>query len=92
MIFHHVSKLFNITYWRMCVDDMCAHCTAVTQRRRLVMPDWHPKNVLSPLRHNFYRPILPEMPGDQTGPREGEEPSAGLKPETYDLQPSPISA
>jgi hypothetical protein len=92
VIFDHVTKLFNIVYWKMCTSNLCPHCTRVCERRRVDKPDWHPTKVLSLLRHNFYRPFLPEMPGDETGLREGDSPLPNLHPAAYDVVPKPMGA
>ena len=89
LIFAHAFKLFNIIYWRACVDDLCPHCAALCQRRRATDSTWHPRRVLEPLRHNHYQVYLPEKPGDNTLPEVGG-PSAGVAPAKYELVPAPL--
>ena len=43
------------------------------------------------LQHNGWRPYLPELPGDDTGSK-AEVPQAALEPETFDVEPQPITA
>lgn len=97
IIFDHVTKLGGVAYWLMCMKDFCPHCLKVYDRRNaehrdLLLGPWSPENVLTPLRHNFYRPYLPELAGDNTGPADGEQPTKSLKPQSFDKVPEPFRA
>ena len=92
IIFSHVTKICNVVYFKMCAGTLCEHCKGVVEERQKTEPDWHPAKILAPLRHNFYRPYLPELLGDETGIKEGQDQLPCLKPGTYDVKPEPLKA